>query len=485
MTHFSKRAKHYIATTLAVILTLLLFISVPAFAQNVAEAARQERERRKVDPQTLHVYTNEDLSKSQILVPEDRARVAGQTGRADEPTVAAADSSADTGNLASTASLQNSKAVPSPRKLHVRDLGPAQPPQPRLKQSTPTQASTVGPIHVPQPALGQFPLPSTHLPAQVRDLASSANAAPVEGLMPAPAVNQPAPALPIRTRAIPALVVPGSVASLAPVPAHSVTAQVGANSAAPRLTIANPAVPAVPAPAYTAPGLALPMVANPAFPVATSAAPSLGIRPIADYSAPNPAAAVPSLPVSAPAIPKLPLPADVAISPSATPLMAHDAPAEPIAAPDVPAPNIPTGFVIPRVETPRSLPVAPVGDPRQVPPSQAATIQVQPGDSLWRLAQRYFGKGERWAELARLNPQLQNPSFLRPGDVLHLPSAVPQDVKKVVIRPGDTLWTLARVELGTSLALSCVAHANPQLQSVDQIRVGDVVVFPETCAVSR
>lgn len=57
----------------------LLLLSIGAFrspAQDVADAARQEKARKTAEPQpSRHVYTDEDLKRSIILTPEDRARV--------------------------------------------------------------------------------------------------------------------------------------------------------------------------------------------------------------------------------------------------------------------------------------------------------------------------------------------------------------------------------------------------------------------------
>jgi nucleoid-associated protein YgaU len=54
----------------------ILFSSLAStsFAQSLGDIARQERERKKDMPAT-HVYTNDDLAKAHILVPEDEARV--------------------------------------------------------------------------------------------------------------------------------------------------------------------------------------------------------------------------------------------------------------------------------------------------------------------------------------------------------------------------------------------------------------------------
>jgi proteasome lid subunit RPN8/RPN11 len=43
------------------------------------------------------------------------------------------------------------------------------------------------------------------------------------------------------------------------------------------------------------------------------------------------------------------------------------------------------------------------------------TYTVQPGDSWWAIAQRYFGSGERFEELKRSNPQIED-GVLQPGD---------------------------------------------------------------------
>jgi nucleoid-associated protein YgaU len=145
-------------------------------------------------------------------------------------------------------------------------------------------------------------------------------------------------------------------------------------------------------------------------------------------------------------------------------------------------------------DAPLNAPIAPapIEKPAQLPARTSeefagATITVQTGDSLWKLAERYLGKAERWIELAKNNPQLENPSLIRPGDPIHLPLPVQPraDLKKIIIRRGDTLWSVAQAEFGQPLAFACIAHANPQLQSANVIRAGQTLVLPEACALSR
>jgi len=58
------------------LVVLLLLSAVPALAQDLGEAARQERERKQnLAYHSTHVYTNEDLQRPHILVPEDQARM--------------------------------------------------------------------------------------------------------------------------------------------------------------------------------------------------------------------------------------------------------------------------------------------------------------------------------------------------------------------------------------------------------------------------
>jgi nucleoid-associated protein YgaU len=53
-----------------------IFVTTECRAQDVAEAAKQERARRESQQEkSKHVYTEEDLKRAQILTPEDRAQI--------------------------------------------------------------------------------------------------------------------------------------------------------------------------------------------------------------------------------------------------------------------------------------------------------------------------------------------------------------------------------------------------------------------------
>ncbi len=66
----------------------LLFAASAASAQDLAEAARQEKARKAAQAQKQsHVYTNEDLQHSQILTPEDRTIIEALKKNATLPAV--------------------------------------------------------------------------------------------------------------------------------------------------------------------------------------------------------------------------------------------------------------------------------------------------------------------------------------------------------------------------------------------------------------
>lgn len=71
-------------------------------------------------------------------------------------------------------------------------------------------------------------------------------------------------------------------------------------------------------------------------------------------------------------------------------------------------------------------PTQPVPAPRQPVASTAAkTIRVQAGDSLWKLARRNLGHGALWSAILTANPAITDPSRLHVGDDLALPAQPP------------------------------------------------------------
>lgn len=63
---------------------------------------------------------------------------------------------------------------------------------------------------------------------------------------------------------------------------------------------------------------------------------------------------------------------------------------------------------------------------RPIEKSIPKTYIVQEGDSLWKIAQKYLGDGGRWKEIYTYNNNKSiiggNPSLIRPGQILSIPS---------------------------------------------------------------
>jgi nucleoid-associated protein YgaU len=188
------------------------------------------------------------------------------------------------------------------------------------------------------------------------------------------------------------------------------------------------------------------------------------------------------------AIPALPTPAPI------TPV----APAVPLPAPRV--------ALAPRNEavTPARLPAVPkIGIAPAVSPTPAAprplsvplaakvidsriTVTVRPGDSLWKLARQHLGKGSRWSEWLASNPSLVDPNRIQPGATLLVPQiasapSIQSRPLQISVEKGDSLWKIAHAQLGSGTYWHCLATANPHLQDADHIYPGQTLTIPASC----
>lgn len=116
-------------------------------------------------------------------------------------------------------------------------------------------------------------------------------------------------------------------------------------------------------------------------------------------------------------------------------------------------------------------------------------VIIQPGDSLWKLAQQYLGCASRWHELLAANPDLADPSRIRPGSVLLIPQATitvrAKSPANILVKKGDTLWKIAEVQFGRGSHWPCLARANPQLRDFNQVEPGQILTIPATCVPAR
>lgn len=170
--------------------------------------------------------------------------------------------------------------------------------------------------------------------------------------------------------------------------------------------------------------------------------------------------------------------------------------ARPWSGPPVAAPV--TAAVVPVAPPPRAAEIDvdhPVPDAAD--PAHTTVYVVQPGDDIWSLAERTLGRGDRWPEIAALNPGLDPRLELAPGQPLRLPAGPQQSADKaeplgphdapepsgtnrtVTVRRGDTLWQLAERHLGDPERWPEIYRLNTdRIADPDEIDIGWVLRLP-------
>jgi LysM repeat protein len=106
-----------------------------------------------------------------------------------------------------------------------------------------------------------------------------------------------------------------------------------------------------------------------------------------------------------------------------------------------------------------------------------AGVVVGFGETLSAIARRC---GTTVPDLMAANPRLLNPYFILPGMQIRMPeralppSPVAGALSRYIVRPGDTLSSIAR---GNNLTLTEIFRLNPDIDA-GSMRVGDVVLLP-------
>ncbi len=420
-------------------------------SQSVAEAARQERARKQEQQKSAkHVYTEEDLKHPNILTPEDRAQIEAKKNECAQknncaPAAPQNPPAALDANSQTPGTSLGEVARQLRKQKELQALKPKQSEPFHLPFETPALASPILPersaIRPPaQPVLR----PKTKTPSNVfrRDPFS---AVPVRPEVPRAEV----PRTEVRSNAHSA--VPENIRpTVQPKVSNNVQPKVN-EDIQPKLRAEN-----------------LPAVRRNVHPA--------NVRP--DFSK--------------------------EVRPT---LHAHGRltiPAEPKISSRLAAPGILIQLVQPPAP-PKSLqpsaPLAPISMTRPAQPKPAAnaatvatqkSVTVHRGDSLWKLAQQTLGHGNRYPELLAVNPSVVNPNQIRAGTELLLPavaatpasarSATNATVATIKVRKGDTLWNLAKANLGRSSAWPCLAAANPSLSDPNRIYEGQSLIMPAACS---
>jgi nucleoid-associated protein YgaU len=345
--------------------------SAPVWAQDVAEAARQEQARKDKQAKKKHVYTEEDLKRARILTREDRELLEAK------------------------------------------------------KREQPVPGTATPPADADAQALGDLPLGDVaRMYRAMKELSLQGQSA--EFHLPATSsVAAPKPELVVRefVASTPRTVQPKAIkAPAAPVFPDNVIAF-------PKPDFAAPQPPAV-QPRAVQPITVQPSAAKmPVAPVLTNIVPGRAMR---EFVAPGP------LPVQ---------PMEV------------------------------------------RQPVAPVFSN----PTVAHSVIVKRGDSLWKLAQANLGDGNRWRELLAVNPGLVDPHHIVTGTAINIggnglvepvtPSA-PAD-STITVRKGDSLWKIAKLQLGSGGFWGCIAKANRTIRDANRIYAGQTLNMPSSCETQK
>jgi WXG100 family type VII secretion target len=126
---------------------------------------------------------------------------------------------------------------------------------------------------------------------------------------------------------------------------------------------------------------------------------------------------------------------------------------------------------------PGPAPVMNVPKPPPPPPHiGGGTFTVQPGDSLYNIAKERLGNPNLYPFIEAANPQVGPGGLITPGQVLHIPQlpVLPPDSVAQIVQPGDSLWEIAN---GDEALVQRIAELN-QLKDPSLIVPGQVLVIP-------
>jgi LysM domain len=499
---------------------------VPSSAQDVADAARQERARKEAEhKKPKHVYTEEDLKRAQILTPEDRAELEAKRNEQlsvdTDKTEEALDNLPLGTHVSASGMAPENFLTPLPPDAPLGDVARyyrrwkisqalrreqqfplAIPKAPVLASPKPMEPFRA-PIPNPAPVPPRFD-PTQRLMQPTRPSPALLNPAPPEFVPFQPPVKRSPFARPKFFTAEPPRVsssrpAPPSLATQWP---SKPTKPLALGKASRPLVTATPSKPLakVNPPAITAP-------LDPRKPLA-SATPIAPVQPLKPFAAGNPSKPVaPSKSakslahVNPPAIasaldPTRPLASGTSVTPAepSKPFVFGNPskPVDPSKSAKSPAHVNPPALVAPprpaeplASATP-SAPVAPAMPPKSTTPMASVNrlvVTAKHGDSLWKLAEENLGQGLRWHELLAANPSIHDANHIEAGSQIFLPAAVSsgRTVATMIVQKGDSLSKIARAIFGHGSAWSCIVRANPSIRDANLIYAGQTLSLPANC----
>lgn len=134
---------------------------------------------------------------------------------------------------------------------------------------------------------------------------------------------------------------------------------------------------------------------------------------------------------------------------------------------------------------PTPAPVLTSGGQNSTAPLSRTSHLVQPGDTLWGLAEHYLGDGMRWREVVEANADiLYGGTDIDIGMVLVMPDAAADPpVSTIEVHEGESLWTLSADHLGGGEHWPELWQANAGvIEDPDLIQPGWTLQLPEPLA---
>lgn len=130
---------------------------------------------------------------------------------------------------------------------------------------------------------------------------------------------------------------------------------------------------------------------------------------------------------------------------------------------------------------PHGHPPRPPERPPVRPPTERIDYVVQPGDTMFSIAQRF---GIPLHTLIQANPQIRNPDVIIVGEIIRIPKRSPSvpphrpgptPGRRYVVRSGDTMFLIAQ---RFAVSLSELIAFNPQITNPNMLVPGQVVLIP-------
>ncbi len=106
--------------------------------------------------------------------------------------------------------------------------------------------------------------------------------------------------------------------------------------------------------------------------------------------------------------------------------------------------------------------------------SETFSYRVVPGDTLWKLAERFLGYGPRYNEIMSENGLTND--MIYPGQILRIKAENGNNSSPYIVKKGDTLWKIAQNTLGNGNRYTEIMKLN-NLKNGD-LAVGQKLIIP-------